>query len=331
MKKVIFNEIGGPEVLQLQETNIPAPKENEVVVKIKSCGLNRAELLFFQGQYIFQPEFPGQVGLEASGIIKAVGTGVKEFQLDQEVCLTPNVMPTEYGFIGEYAVAPIEAVIPKPANISFEEASAVWMSYATAYGGLVFRGGLKENVGQVVLITAASSSVGLSAIQVAKNHGATVIATTRTSKKKDYLKNQGADYVIATEEENLADRVMEITSDKGFDIAFDPIAGSFVNTIAEAAGNESTIVIYGILSLEDTPLPLFPLLIKGIRIEAVHLVFHILQHPERFAQTRDHIIEGLTNGTYKPVIDKKFSLNQVKEAYDYMESNAQKGKIIVTI
>ncbi len=331
MKAIRFNAIGGPEVLELQELDIPNAKENEIIVQVKACGINRAELLYFQGQYLFQPEFPAKVGLEASGIIHAVGKNVEDYEVGQEVCLTPNVMPTEYGFIGEYVAAPIEAVIPKPENIGFEEAAAVWMSYATAYGGLVFRGGLQDNAGQIVLISAASSSVGLSAIQVAKNHGAIVIATTRTTDKKDYLLEQGADYAIATQEENLAERVMEITGGKGFDIAFDPVAGTFVNELAEAAANESTIVIYGILSLEDTPLPLFPLLIKGIRIEAVHLVFHILQHPERFAQTRDHILKGLAEGKYQPVIDRIFSLEEAKDAFSYMESNKQKGKILITI
>ncbi len=331
MKAIRFNAIGGPEVLELQELDIPNAKENEIIVQVKACGINRAELLYFQGQYLFQPEFPAKVGLEASGIIHAVGKNVEDYEVGQEVCLTPNVMPTEYGFIGEYVAAPIEAVIPKPENIGFEEAAAVWMSYATAYGGLVFRGGLQDNAGQIVLISAASSSVGLSAIQVAKNHGAIVIATTRTTDKKDYLLEQGADYAIATQEENLVERVMEITGGKGFDIAFDPVAGTFVNELAEAAANESTIVIYGILSLEDTPLPLFPLLIKGIRIEAVHLVFHILQHPERFAQTRDHILKGLAEGKYQPVIDRIFSLEEAKDAFSYMESNKQKGKILITI
>ncbi len=331
MKKVVFNEIGGPEVLQLQDANIPIPEDNEVVIKVKSLGLNRAELLFFQGQYIFQPEFPAQLGLEAAGVIHSIGQNAGYFQVGQEVCFMPNVMPTEYGYVGEYAVAPIEAVIPKPGNISFEEAAAVWMSYATAYGGLVFRGGLKEGARQTVLISAASSSVGLSAMQVAKNHGATVIATTRTSKKKDFLKEQGADFVIATEEESLSEQIKAITDGKGFDMAFDPIAGQFVNELAEAAGNESTIVIYGILSLEDTPLPLFPMLIKGIRIEAIHLVFHVLQHQERFAQTRDHILKGLKHGVYIPVIHKSFSLEEVADAYRYMESNAQKGKIVINI
>ena len=331
MKKVIFNQIGNAEVLELKDHEIPTPKENEVVVKIKSLGLNRAELLFIQGQYIFQPEFPAQVGLEASGIIHSLGQNAGYFQIGQEVCLTPNIMPTQYGYAGEYAVAPIEAVIPKPENVDFQQAAAVWMSYTTAYGGLVLRGGLQEGAKQTVVISAASSSVGLAAIQIAKNHGATVIATTRTGKKRDFLKAQGADFVIATEEEHLAECIHEITKGKGFDIAFDPVAGTFINELGEAAGNESTIVIYGILSMEETPLPLFPLIMKGIRIEAIHLVFHVLQHPKRFTQTRNHILKGLKDGIYTPVIDKTFTLEEVVAAYEYMASNVQKGKILINI
>lgn len=331
MKKVVFNEIGDPEILQIVDAEIPTPKPNEVLIKIKACGLNRAELLFFQGLYFFQPEFPEQVGLEASGVVEAIGKDVTGIKIGQSVSLLPNINPTEYGYIAEYALAPQEAVQPIPDNLNYIDAAAIWMSYTTAYGGLVFRGGLKEDSNQTVVISAASSSVGLAAIQVAKQHGATVIATTRTSEKKKVLLDQGADFVIATTEENFVKSVAEITNNKGFDIAFDPIGGSFINDLAEAASNEAIIVIYGLLSAEETPLPLVPMLIKGIRIEALHVVFHILDHPDRFLQAKTHVIHNIKSGIYTPIIDKNFDLDEIQDAYKYMESNKQKGKIIINI
>ncbi|MEO1051019.1 MAG: zinc-dependent alcohol dehydrogenase family protein [Bacteroidota bacterium] len=330
MKTVEFDEIGGPEVLQLREQEIPSPGENELVVRIKACGLNQAELLFFQGQYLFQPQFPSKVGLEASGIVESIGSGVSEFRLGDEVCLTPNIMPYEYGYVGEYALVPREAVIAKPQSISFEEAASFWMTYATSYAGLVMRGGLKRGEKKTVLITAASSGVGIAAIQLAKYYGATVIATTRTTEKRAFLLAQGADFVIVTETESLSEEVHKITRQKGFDIAFDPVAGAMLGDIAEAAAIEANIVLYGALSYDlGAPLPLFPMLVKGLKISGVHLVFHMLQHEDRFAEAQKVLLEGLEEGVFTPVLDRKFTLDQIQDAYRYMQSNQQKGKILI--
>lgn len=332
MKAIEFNTIGGPEVLQIVERELPQPKDNEVLVKIKACGLNQAELLFFQGQYLFQPNFPSKVGLEASGIVEKIGADVTGCRVGDEVCLTPNIMPYEHGYIGEYAIAPEEAVVSKPEDLTFEEAASFWMTYGTAYAGLIMRGNLKYGDGKTVLITAATSAVGLASIQMAKYMGANVIATTRNENKVDLLKTQGADFVINTTEQDLVSEVQKITTGKGFEIAFDPIAGNILNNLAEAAAKEACIVIYGALSFEpEAPYPLFPSLAKGLTFTGVHLVFHLLQHRDRFDKMKEHLLEQLASGAYKPVIDRTFSLDQIREAYSYMKSNQQKGKIVISV
>ncbi|MEL7005099.1 MAG: zinc-dependent alcohol dehydrogenase family protein [Bacteroidota bacterium] len=328
MKSVQFNEIGGPEILKVVETDIPRPAGHEVLVKIKACGLNQAELLFFQGQYLFQPEFPSKLGLEASGIIEDVGTEVKGFQPGDEVCLTPNIMPYEYGYLGEYAVAPAEAVVAKPRGITFDEAAAFWMTYATSYAGLIMKGGLKKD--STVLITAGSSAVGIAAIQVAKHLRANIITTTRSGEKREFLLSQGADEVIVTSEQDLVEEIGRITNSQGFNLAFDPIAGEMLNPMAEAAAPEANIVLYGALSYNlESALPLFPVLAKGLQFSGVHLVFHLLQHPDRFEKAKTHLLEGLESAAYRPVIDRKFDLKDITEAYRFMESNQQKGKIVI--
>ena len=244
------------------------------MIKVRAVGLNQAEQLFFQGQYLFQPQFPSKLGFEASGIVEKVGTSVSEFKPGDEVCLTPNILPYAYGYLGEYCLVPREAVVHKPATISFEEGAAFWMTYGTAYGGLVLRGNLQP--GQTVLITAGSSGVGIAAIQMAKHLGARVIATTRSPAKQEFLKEQGADLVIITGKENFAERVSAFTDGKGFELAFDPIAGTFLSEIAEAAAPEAHVVLYGVLSGElDTPFPLFPTFAKGLRYSVYHLSFGV--------------------------------------------------------
>lgn len=324
-----FHEIGGPEKIQIVEEDPGSPGPGEVLVRVKAAGLNRAEWLYLHGQYLVEPKLPSRIGVEGAGVVEAVGEGVDGIAVGDEVSITPNMSPADYGVIGTHAVVPVQAVVPKAPNVSFEQAAALWMAYPTAYGGLVVVGGLREGAGQTVVISAASSSVGLPAIQIAKAHGATVVATSRGTSKKDAIMAAGADHLIATGEEDFAARVMDITGGRGFDIAFDPVAGPFLETLAAGAAVEATIVEYGALSLTDTPFPLFPAIGKGLRVCGFHLVYNLFDHADRTEQALAHLGAKLADGTYAPVIDRVFPLDEAADAYRHMEANAQIGKIIV--
>jgi NADPH:quinone reductase len=234
---------------------------------------------------------------------------------------------TKYGTYGEYAVLPAHALAPYPQNLSSVEGAAIWMQYITAYGVIEY-GGLKK--GEHLLITAAASSVGLAAIQITKLVGATSIATTRNKAKAKALTDAGADFVIKTESEDLVQRVQEITGGKGFGLAFDPIAGPGLETLAKAAGQEATIMEYGALDPRPTPYPLFLAIRKGLNIRA-YTLFQITTDPERSARARKFVTEGLSCGVLKPVIAKTFKLDEMVDAHRYMESNDQIGKIVVTV
>lgn len=333
MSKVVrLGEVPGQKGLKITDENIPTPTEGQVLVKLKTAGINRAELMFLHGQYLVEPQAGAPVGVEGAGVIEKLGNNVSGFSEGDEVCIRPFSQFGQFGVLGEYAIVPKEALIEKPSNISWKEASAVWMAYPTAYAGLVNAGGLKKDANQVVLISAASSSVGLPSIQMAKAHGATVIATSRNLDKEATLKEYGADYVVPTGQESWPELVMEITKGKGFDIAFDPIAGKFTEELANCAGAGATIVTYGVLDFNNPPLiPLFPMMLKGIKLTGIHAVFHLLDIPEKFVQAKEHILAGLESGIYKPRIDKEFSLESITEAYDYMESGKQQGKILINI
>ena len=151
----------------------------------------------------------------------AVGSDVERSWLGRKVSTIPAFSLNQYGVYGDTAVVPVHAVAPYPDKLTPAEGTAIWMQYLTAYGALVMHGRIQR--GDFVVLTAASSSVGLAAIEIVKAEGAISIATTRTSKKKAELQALGADHVIATEEENLVDRVKEITGGKGARIIFDPL------------------------------------------------------------------------------------------------------------
>ena len=202
------------------------------------------------------------------------------------------------------------------------------MQYLTAWGALVEIAGIDQS--DSVVITAASSSVGLAAIEIVKAGGATAIATTRRSDKKQFLLDAGADSVIVTEEENLEKGVMEATSGQGARVIFDPVAGPMLEQLCEAAAFGGTIFVYGALAKELTPLPLFSTLSKGLSVRG-YTLFEIVKDPITFARGKEFVRQGLEAGIFCPVIDRVFPLDEIVDAHRYMESNQQKGKIVVSL
>jgi NADPH:quinone reductase-like Zn-dependent oxidoreductase len=325
---VRFHETGDADVLKLEEMPPEEPGEGEIRLRVEAIGLNRAEVLFRQGIYLEAPELPSRIGYEAAGVVDAVGKGVQELKIGDRVSTIPSFSMKNYGVYGESAVVPAFAAAPYPDNLSAEEAAAIWMPYLTAYGALVALGNLTPE--QTVLITAASSSVGLAAIQIVKSVGAVAVATTRGPAKKNFLLEAGADHVIVTEEEDMAERMKGIGKGKGAHLIFDPVAGSFLEKLARAAAPGATIFEYGALSLEPTPYPLFDALGKGLNVRG-YVLFEIVQRPELLAAGKQFVTAGLTSGALKPVVDRTFPLEKIVEAHRYMESNRQRGKIVVTV
>jgi NADPH:quinone reductase-like Zn-dependent oxidoreductase len=329
MAKIIrFREIGGPEVLKIEEETPKQPGNGEVRIKVQAAGLNRAESMFIRGQYLEPPNFPAGVGYEAAGVVEAVGPDVDKNWLGKRVATVPAFSMNHYAMLGEEVIAPVAALGEYPANLSPVEGAAIWMQYLTAYGALVSIAYLTK--GDFVVITAASSSVGIAAIEIAKAEGAISIATTRRSNKKAELLSLGADHVIATEEEDLVARVNEITGGKGARVIFDPIAGPFLEKLAEAAAPSGIVFQYGWLSLQPTPFPLFTVLPKGVSIRGYSLL-GITLNPEKLPPAKKYVFDRLADGRFRPKIAKVFPFAQTVDAYKYLESNAQVGKVVITV
>ncbi len=325
---VFFNKTGGPEVLHIDSVEVPPPVAGEVRVKVKAIGLNRAESMFRSGNYFVQPVFPSRLGYEASGTVESVGSGAAGFAPGDVVSIVPPHDQGKYGVYGEIATVPAKYVVKHPASLSFEEAAAVWMQYMTAYGALVDIAAMKQ--GDFVVIPAASSSVGLAAIQLCNMLGAIPIATTRTSQKKKALQDAGAAHVIVTQEENVSARLKEITGGKGARIVFDPVGGKAVLDLAEGMAQGGILFQYGALSPDPTPFPLMSALSKSLTMRG-YVLFEILSDATRFEKAKQFILNGLTSKKLKPVIAKTFPLDDIVQAHRYLESNQQIGKIIVTV
>ena len=328
-KTVRLNKTGDASVLEIEQEEVRNPGAGEVRLRLEALGMNRAEVLFRQGQYLEPTEPPSRIGYEGAGVVEAVGYGVDASWSGKRVGTVPGFSMNKYGLWAEQAIVPASALVATPKGLSKEESAAIWMQYLTAYGGLLMAGELKR--GETALITAASSSVGLAAIQIVKDQGGVSIATTRTSDKKQELLDAGADHVVATAEEDLAARVNEITGGHGADVIFDPVAGKFVETLAKCAAMHGRLVEYGALSLEPAPFPFRPALAKLLTMRG-YTLHQVSGDPAALDQAVRYITEKIEAGVLRPKIAKVFhGLEQIGAAQDFMESNQQVGKIVVVV
>jgi len=325
---VRFHRIGGPEVLQIDDVVVPPPLAGEVRSNVKALGLNRADAMFRSGQYLEQPTFPSRLGYEAAGTVESVGRDVQGFTPGDAVSTIAVPSQGRYGVYGEIAVVPATSLVKHPPFLSWTEAAAVWMAYLTAYGALIDVSNLAS--GDFILIPAASSSVGIAAIQVARLVGAVPIALTRTDSKREALSRLGAEFVMTTENQDLVAEVMRITKGQGARIAFDPVGGPTIASLTAALARGGTLFLYGALGAEPTPLPHLDVFSKALTIRG-YLVFELMFDPARLERAKQFVLEGLTSRQLKPVIAKTFALSEIVEAHRYQESNRQIGKIVVTV
>jgi NADPH:quinone reductase-like Zn-dependent oxidoreductase len=312
--------------LQIEELDIGAPAPGHVRIRVEAVGLNRAEAMYRAGNYPTKPQLPSLIGYEGVGTITAVGPDAGEYAVGQRVCVLPMIHQGQYGIWADEAIVPTRILLPAPEGMDVAKAAAIWMQYMTAYAVYEVA---EIGPNDAVIIPAASSSVGIAAIQLCNWAGAVPIAVSRTSEKAATLKALGAAHVIASGEEDLVARVMAITGGKGARCAFDPVGGPYVDTLAQALAPRGILFVYGGLSGQPTPYPHWPMAFKGCSMRG-WVASEIWNHPERFAAARETVLAGLASGKLDPVIAKEFNgLESLPEANAYLESNQQIGKVVV--
>lgn len=338
---VRFHTTGGPEVLRLHDLDPGQPGPGEVLLRIDAIGLNRADVLFRSGHYIESvKQFPAGLGSEAAGVIEALGPGVTGFTIGQPVSVIPNFSQNDYPLYAERALAPATALIPRPDSVDAVSGAAVWMPYLTAYGAMVEIARVRP--GDVVVINAASSSVGLAAIHTANRLGATPIAITRTTTKRQRLLDEGAAEVIVSDEKDegapgishqdrdIAGRILALTGGRGAEYIFDAVAGPGVANLARAVAPDGTLFLWGAASGKPTPYPGFDLGMPALNLRT-YTVHEITRNPERLHRATAFVNSGLRSGAFKPTVDRLFTLDTIVQAHEHLESNTHIGKLVVTI
>jgi NADPH:quinone reductase-like Zn-dependent oxidoreductase len=327
-RMIKFARPGGPEVLEFIEVEAPEPGPREVRIKVKAIGINRADSMWRNDKYVESPIFPAGLGYDAAGVVDAVGREVTDFIVGDVVSTIPAFSLNKYSAYGEVILAPDHAVVKHPESLSFVEAASIWMMFLTAYGALVFDAQVRA--GDFVIIPAASSSVGLAAIQIVNYAGATPIALTRTSEKKQRLHEAGAQHVIATQEQDLLAEVMRITNGNGARVAFEPVGGPGFPKLVAALTFQGIAYIYGALSEDDTTIPVLEM-IRKMTVVKGYSVRMVTGDADRRKAAVEYVTKGLASGALKPVIDRTFKFGEMVEVHRYLENSGQFGKIVVTL
>jgi len=327
-KHVRFRRLGGPEVLEIEEREVREPGPGEIRVDVHAFGLNRAEALFRRGIYIEQPDLPSGIGLEAAGVVESVGAGITRWAIGDRVALIPPLSMRRRPIHAELVNVPADRVVPVPAGQTFAQAAATWMAYLTAYGALIDVAALRS--GEDAVITAASSSVGLAAIQIANMVGGVPIAVTRSDRKRDKLLAAGAAHVVASSDGGLGQAIRRISAPDGPRVILDAVGGRLLSELISAAAVGGFLVSYGAQDSAASELPPAALLAKSLTLRG-YLVHELIRNASALEAAKLFILQGLDSGALRPVVARAFPLEEIRYAHDYLESGEQFGKIVVEV
>jgi NADPH:quinone reductase-like Zn-dependent oxidoreductase len=324
---VRFHRFGGPDVLVLDELPSQDPGPGEVRIRVEAFALNRADQLYREQRHsVMNGPLPSRIGYEATGTVDALGPGVTQWRIGDRVSTLPQPS-SAYGVHGEEALFPAAALVPVPYGFTAAEATSTWLQYMTAWGGLMAFGGCMA--GDFVVVTAGSSGSAIGAIQMAKDAGARVVATTRTDEKAEFVRSIGADRVIVTERESLTAAVLDFTGGHGADVVYDCVGGSVIASLIDACAWRARYVLYGNLGGPST-IPLIPAALKEIAIRPYSMPTVFADAAQRAAGLA-YIQARLDACAFRPVVGAEFDLKSIVEAHRFLESNRTRGKIVVNV
>jgi NADPH:quinone reductase-like Zn-dependent oxidoreductase len=339
-KAIRFHKTGGPDVLRVEEVRLPQLKRNEVLVRVRAIALSRIDLLWREGSYFEGAEFPAKIGYDAAGVVESVGPAVKALKVGDRVSTFPAVSLLDYAAHGDTIVYPESALLVYPNSLTPVQAAAVNTGLFTAYFGLLEIAHVRKH--QNVVITAASSSMGIAAIQMAKALRAHSIAVTRSEAKKQDLVEAGADQVIVAGSDDVQEMILDMTEGLGAEVIYDAVAGPGLEELVWATSRSGHVIIYGHLGAMDseTSLPLGACFLRAVSIHAGFRIFDFTGHrrlglpakTEAVEGAKKLICDGLGSKLFTAKIDRVFSgLDDYVAAHRYMQSNRQIGKIVIAL
>ena len=343
MRALVVRRYGPPENLEIQQAPDPQPRPGEALIRVRAIGVNFADLLQRMGLYRVGPKPPFVPGMELAGVVERMGDPAKSaesagFRVGDAVI---GLMPS--GAYAEWAVVPVKQIFRVPAGISFEDAAAIPVNYLTAYHAMFTLGNLQA--GERMLVHGAAGGVGIAAIQLARQRGVITFGTAGPT-KQDFLRRLGVDHPIDYERSDFVE-VVEKYAPSGIELALDPIGGKSFRRSFDCLGPDGRLMVYGFSAAAapsgkkdfllgakayfQTPRfhPL-KLLEKGVGVIGVNLNA-LQQRPAVLRHELDELFRMYAAGQIKPVIAKKFLLEQGADAHQYIHARKNVGKVILAL
>ena len=312
----------GVDALRWREMPDPEPGPGQVRIAVRCASLNFPDLLIVQGKYQAKPPLPFVPGAEFSGVVEAVGEGVRHLKPGDAVA----AMGTHGGF-ATHACVGAANVMPLPPGLAFEDAAAFAFTYGTSYHALIDRGSLKA--GETVLVLGAAGGVGSAAVQIAKAAGARVIATASTPEKAAFCARLGADVTIVPSAQPLREALKDATEGRGPDVIYDPVGGELAEPAFRSIAWRGRYLVVGFASGPIPALPFNLALLKGASIVGVFWGEFVRREPRAFQADLGQLMRWYAEGRTRPAIDTLLPMQELPAAYARMASRQVCGKVVL--
>ena len=322
MQALVCKAHGLPDSLVFENIDFPQPKAGQVRIKVAICSVNFPDTLIIQNKYQFKPELPFSPGSEVSGVIDALGEGVENFSIGQRVLSLCG-----WGGMAEYLVADIDRVFALPESINFEMGASLMYNYGTSYHALKDRAKLR--LGESILILGASGGVGLAAIQLAKQMGAVVIAAASTAEKLAICTQNGADFCINYESQNIKEELKSLGFAKGVDVVYDAVGDKYAEPALRSIAWKGRYLVVGFAAGQIPQIPLNLALLKGCAIMGVFWGQFAALEPQVHIQNTLQIAEWFAAGKIHVHVHKKYTLANAAQSIQDMMDRKVIGKSLV--
>ncbi len=313
-----------PEQLELDDVEPPELAAGEVRIGVRAAGLNFADTLMIKGDYQVKPPLPFSPGLEVAGDVLEVAADVTKFVPGDRVMAVVN-----YGGYAEEVAAAATDVFLIPDSLGYVEAAGFPIAYGTSHVGL--RDKLKLSAGETLLVHGAAGGVGLTAVEIAKKIGATVIATAGGPDKLKIAKDYGADHLIDYRTEDIRARVKTITHGKGVDAVYDPVGGDVFTASLRSTAQGGRILVVGFASGTVAPVPANILLVKNISVIGFYWGAYRSLGPSLLARSFEELLAWSKAGDLRPHVSHTFDLADASKAMEMLKSRKSTGKIVLKI